>query len=361
MKNQNNVILFSGGGTLGSVMPLLGLYEDLNKKYFDYKYLWIGTKNGPEKKIINNYGNGLEYLSISSGKMRRYFDVQNFIDIFKILKGFIDSVKIIKEYRPKIILTAGGFVSVPLAFAAKIFNVPFFVHQQDYEVGLANKIMGKIASNVTVVLEKSINDYSFVKNKVLKTGNLVRKSLFDFNYDEAKKFFNINTDKKILLVTGGGTGAEFVNNLIFKNIENIIKNYEIIHLVGKDKIGEAELLSEKYNDYHFYELLGKEMKMALNISDVIISRAGFSALTEICALKKALVLIPLPGHQDLNAALFENKAIVHYQEKIDINNFINDLEKLSLEENLRKDIGEKIASVIEVGNDKYMKLVEEYL
>lgn len=360
MENTKDKIFFSGGGTLGSVVPLLGLYEDLNSKYGNYEYCWIGTKHGPEKDVIIKYNN-IRYFGINSGKLRRYFDIRNFLDLFNVFIAFLQCIKIIKENRPKIILTAGGFVCVPLCLAAKFLKVPFFVHQQDYDVGLANKIMARFANIITVVLDKSLKDYSFVKtNKVIKTGNLVKKSIFDFDEKEARRFFNINSDKKVLLVTGGGTGAEFINNLILNNLEKILENYEIIHLVGKGKGLDIKAKGEILG-YHVYEFLTTEMKMALNIADVVISRAGFSILTEICALKKPLILIPLPGHQDLNAKIFENRAFVNYQETLNNNKFLEDLEKLAKDDNLRKIMGDEVGTVIEVGNDIYMKLVEEYL
>ncbi len=361
MENKKDKIFFSGGGTLGSVVPLLGLYEDLNNKYDNYEYCWVGTKNGPEKDVVVKYNN-IRYFGINSGKFRRYFDVRNFFDFFNVFVAFFQCISLIKNHKPKIILTAGGFVCVPLCLAARILKVPFFVHQQDYEIGLANKIMARFANVVTVVLDKSLKDYSSIVgvNKVIKTGNLVKKSIFDFDYSSAKNFFNIHSEKKILLVTGGGTGAEFINNLILNNLEVILKNYEVIHLVGKGKGLDIKAKGEIVG-YHVYEFLTTEMKMALNIADVIISRAGFSILTEICALKKPLILIPLPGHQDLNAKLFENKAFVYYQENFDNNKFLEDLEKLFSSDELRKIVGDEVGTVIEIGNDIYMKLVEEYL
>jgi len=359
MENSKDKIFFSGGGTLGSVIPLIGLYEDLNKKYSNYEYCWIGTKHGPEKDIITKYN--MRYFGINSGKLRRYFDIRNFLDIFNVFIAFLQCIKIIKDNKPKIILTAGGFVCVPLCLAAKFLKVPFFVHQQDYDVGLANKIMARFAIMITVVLDKSLKDYSFVKTgKIIKTGNLIKKSIFDFDRNEARRFFNINSDKKVLLVTGGGTGAEFINNLILNNLEKILENYEIIHLVGKGKGLDIKAKGEVLG-YHVYEFLTTEMKMALNIADVIISRAGFSILTEICALKKPLILIPLPGHQDLNAKIFENKAFVYYQESLDNNKFLEDLDKLAKDDNLRKIVGDEVGTVIDIGNDAYVKFIEEYL
>lgn len=361
MKSSRNSIFFSGGGTLGSVIPLLGLYEDLRNKYSDYEYCWVGTKYGPEKDIVLKYDR-IRYFGINSGKFRRYFSLKNVVDIFNVIIAFFQCLRLLKKNKPKLILTAGGFVCVPLCFAAKMLKIPFIVHQQDYEVGLANKLMAKSANVVTVVLDKSLKDYSKIKtNKLIKTGNLIRKSIFDFDINEAKRIFNIiSSEKKILLVTGGGTGAEFINNLILKNLDKILEKYEVIHLVGKGKGLDIKSQGERIG-YHVYETLSSEMSMALNLADVIISRAGFSTLTEICALKKPLILIPLPGHQDLNAGLFENKAFVHYQKELNENKFLEDLFKLADNDELRNIVGKEVGGVIETGNDAYMNLIEEYL
>ena len=236
MKKLNNTIFFSGGGTLGSVMPLIAIYEDLKEKYPNYKYVWIGTKTGPESKIISQINNctssQLEFVSISSGKLRRYFDLKNFVDLFKVKLGFFQSLNLLKKYRPKIILTAGGFVSVPLVIAGKILKIPSFIHQQDFEVGLANKIMARFANKITITLDNSRNDYKKFDKKIIKTGNFVRKDLFNFDCNKARQNFNIQTNKPILLVLGGGTGSLFINDLIKDNLDEILKNYEIIHLTG---------------------------------------------------------------------------------------------------------------------------------
>lgn len=362
MKNLNNTILFSGGGTLGSVMPLIGIYEDLLEKYPDYKYMWVGTKNGPEVKIItelesNNLNSKIEFISISSGKLRRYFDFKNFIDIFRIKIGFLQSIKLLLKNRPKIVLTAGGFVSVPLTIAARILRIPVFIHQQDFEVGLANKIMAKFSNKITITLNDSLSDYKKYENKVVKTGNFVRKRIFSFDLEVSRNDFDIKSKKPILLIIGGGTGSIFINNFVKNNLDKILENYEIIHLTGinKNNIEEELLIPE----YHIFEFLTEKMKDALNLADVIITRAGFSTLTEICALKKPCIILPLPGHQEKNANLFKEKAVVLDQNKFNENEVLEMLKILANNKEKRIEIGERICSVIEIGNKKMIELIEE--
>lgn len=357
MKKLNNTIFFSGGGTLGSVMPLIAIYEDLVEKHPDYKYIWIGTKDGPEKKIVED--KNIIFISISSGKLRRYFDIKNFIDIFRIKIGFIESLNLLIKNRPKVVLTAGGFVSVPLTVAAWILRIPVFIHQQDCEVGLANRIMARFSKNITITLDNSLNDYSKYKNKVIKTGNFVRKEIFNFDLELSRNDFDIKTNKPILLILGGGTGSVFINDLIKNNLNQILENYEIIHLTGIDKndIDQELLIPE----YHVFEFLTEKMKDALNLSSVIITRAGFSTLTEVCALKKACIIIPLPGHQEKNANLFADSAVILDQNNFDTNKFLETLKILANNDQKRTELGNKIANVIEIGNDKMINLIEKEL
>ena len=356
MKKFNNTIFFSGGGTLGSVVPLIAIYEDIYNKYPDYKYVWVGTKNGPEKNIIKDYN--IEFISINSGKLRRYFDIKNIVDFFNIIIGFIESLYLLIKYKPKVILTAGGFVSVPIVVSARLLKIPSFIHQQDLEVGLANRIMARFADTITVTLDESLNDYAKYKNKVVKTGNFVRKSLYEFDINVAKEKFNIKSNKPILLVLGGGTGSEFINNIIKNNIDNILENYEVIHLTG---INKNNIEKNNLSNYHVFEFLSDKMKDALNLADVIITRAGFSTLTEICALKKACIIIPLEGHQEKNAKLFLDKAIILNQNNFNNNEFVNILSELAYNKNRRQEIGNKVSSVIEIGNNNMIKLIEDKL
>lgn len=355
MKNLKNTILFSGGGTLGSVMPLVGLFEDLEKKYPSYSFVWIGTKTGPEKEFLGKYN--IKFFGINSGKLRRYFDIKNLVDLFNIKIGFFQSLKILIENRPKVVLTSGGFVSVPLAIAAWILKIPVYIHQQDFEVGLANRIMARFATKITVTLDESVENYKKHNKKIVKTGNFVKKSLFDFNYHKAKELFSIKTSKPILLVLGGGTGSVFMNRLIEENIDEILKHYEVIHSTG---IAKNEITTVR-EEYHVYEILKDEIGDALNLADLVITRAGFSTLTEISALSKPAIIIPLPGHQEKNANLFIDKAIVLNQNNFNTHKFLESLKFLSENVELRKEMGSKIGDVIEIGNEKMINILEEEL
>lgn len=168
-------ILYCGGGTMGSVSPLVAIHQKIVTHYSlritDYESLWLGTIDGVEKQVIENAG--IKFESIESGKLRRYFDLENFLDIFKLIISFFQALYWIIKFEPDIVLTAGSFVAVPVAYAAFFYNVPVFAHQQDVRVGLANKLIAPVTKKITVALEKSLQD--FKKEKVVLVGNPVRQ------------------------------------------------------------------------------------------------------------------------------------------------------------------------------------------
>ena len=263
---QKIKILFSGGGTGGSVTPLLAIYDSLDKERYDF--WWIGTKNGPEKKMIKD--KGIEYRYINSGKLRRYFSWKNFIDPMFVFFGFLESFFFLLFRRQDLIITAGSFVSVPLVWAAHILRIPVIVHQQDIRPGLANKIMAKSARVVTCVFEKSLKDY---KKKALWTGNPVRaflKTEKDYN------FFDFNGLVPTVLVIGGGTGAKNINKIVYESVNSLCSKVQVIHVVGNGK-KERDIDNSNYRQTEF--LNERELAKAYAISDIVVSRCGIGVLS----------------------------------------------------------------------------------
>ncbi|MDD3102103.1 MAG: undecaprenyldiphospho-muramoylpentapeptide beta-N-acetylglucosaminyltransferase [Patescibacteria group bacterium] len=303
-------IFLSGGGTGGSVSPLLAISQEIKKHNPEAKFLFIGTRQGlPERELAQSYN--IPYQPIFSGKLSRYFCWRNFVSPFLIIAGFLQSVFLILKFKPKAIVSAGGFVAVPLVWAGWFFRTPIFIHQQDVIPGLANKLMAPFAKIITVSLEKSLND--FLKEKTVLTGNPVRPDIKNYSRERAIKRFDLETNLPTLLVIGGGTGAENINKLINKIIPELVKFCQIIHITGKRKIQVAQTLTH----YHQYEFLNEAMPDALTIADLIISRAGMGFLTELSILGKPAIIIPMPNsHQEINAQYFaEQKAIVLMEEK----------------------------------------------
>lgn len=303
-------ILFSGGGTLGPVTPLLAIREIVQTKYPDATFFWVGTKKGPEKLLIEQ--KGIPFAHISSGKMRRYFSLWNIIDVFTISWGFLQSVKILWREKPDVCISAGGYVSVPLHWAAWFLGVPTWIHQQDFNVGLANSLMKRVATQVTTALEQQV--HHFPKRKTKWIGNPVRNEIIEGNKQDAIKKFGLEKDKPVIFVTGGGTGSLRVNQLTVEALPGLLEVAQVIHLSGKERPQElVEHTAQLFKKgYHLYQFFTDEMKDAYAAADIVISRGGFGTLTEIAALGKIAVIIPKPGHQVQNVRYLESKAAAVY-------------------------------------------------
>lgn len=356
MENKNYKIFLSGGGTGGSVTPLLAIYDTL-KNENNFEFFWVGTKNGIEKELITN--EGLPYITIPSGKLRRYFSWRNFTDIFLIIAAFFKSFFILSKYKPKLFVSAGSFVSVPMAWAAWVLRIPVLIHQQDIRPGLANQLMAPVATKITVTFEASLKNYG---PKAEWTGNPIRPKIKDdINIETTKKSFDINSAKPVLLVVGGGTGAEALNNLLAKNLDKLLATCEIIHVYGKNKMEEITRAG-----YHPFALLqNEEMIKALKIADLVVSRCGLGFLTELAALKKAAILIPMPNsHQEDNAQIFADKeaAIVLDENKISEEIFADNIFKLFSDDNKKENLKNKIGKVMkENATENIIKIIKEII
>jgi len=351
-------IILSGGSTGGSVTPLLSVATELKKREKNIDFLFIGTRKGlPERFLVKTAG--LKYQGIYSGKLRRYFSWQNFLDPFKILIGFFQSFFILLKYRPDVIFAAGGFVSVPLIWAGFFLGIPSIIHQQDIEPSLSNKLTSCFAKKITVSFEKSLND--FPKTKTILTGSPVRKEILLGGLlgrkEKAIKRFNLEFNLPTILVIGGGTGSEKINQLIFSIIPQLVEFCQVIHLTG----GKTKGQQITHRRYHQYEFLTEEMADAYAIADLVISRAGMGVLTELAALAKPAIIIPMPeSHQEANALYFaKNKAIILLNQTEltpeiffpKIKKVLNSQELLfNLSQNIsslaQKKAGEKIAEII---------------
>ncbi len=308
-------IVFSGGGTLGPVTPLLAIFKVIKEKYPEAEFIWVGTKNGPEKELIEK--NGIRFVSFSAGKLRRYFSVFNIFDLFKILAGFFESLKFLKKEKPSLCISAGGFVSVPLHWAAKFKKIPTWVHQQDVRVGLSNKLMSSSATVISTALQKNVNN--FPEGKTVWLGNPVRSEILEGSREEALKLFSLSGDRPVVFVTGGGTGAENVNNMVAEAVEKLKDVCQIIHLYGKEREHKKlDELASQNSYYKIYPFFTTEMKQAYAAADLVVSRGGFGTLTELSALKKPSIIIPIPGAQAENVKfLADDGAVALLDEKTD--------------------------------------------
>lgn len=338
-----NKILLTGGGTLGSVSPLLAIAEELNNSEF----LWVGTNKGLEREIVER--ENIKFKSIVSGKLRRYFSFRNFIDPFLIIIGLFQSIFIMIKWRPNMIITAGSFVSVPVVIAGWILKVPSLIHQQDVRPGLANKLMAPFAKKITVSFEKSLADYG---KKAVWTGNPTRHNLeISNNKPKMTNYFDLQNDLPVVLVMGGGTGAKGINNLISNGLDELTKFCQVIHITGKNKVEKI-----KVKNYYFFESLNiEEITEAYRLADVVVSRCGMGSLTELSCLGKPSILIPIPdSHQEENAEVFAEKdaAIVLDQKKITPEELSNKIKNILNNREIKEKLSNNIKNVMKKNANK---------
>ncbi len=300
-------IILSGGGTLGPVTPLIAIANTYKRKHPFVEFLWVGTKHGPERILVEK--EGFKFIAISSGKLRRYFSILNFIDIFRIISAYWQCRYLLKKEKPDLLITAGGFVSVPLHLAAKALRIPTWVHQQDAIAGLANKLMSKSANLVTVALEISLKYFNRKKTRWI--GNPVRNLNGRDKILSCEKF-NIRDNEPVVFVVGGGTGASRLNSMINEALSFLPKEWHVIHLVGLNHSKNKYLeLQKVYPNYFVYDFFVEEMADAYAVADIVVARGGFGTLTELAALSKAAVLIPISSsHQEVNVSFFADKNAV---------------------------------------------------
>ncbi|MBI5222011.1 MAG: UDP-N-acetylglucosamine--N-acetylmuramyl-(pentapeptide) pyrophosphoryl-undecaprenol N-acetylglucosamine transferase, partial [Candidatus Magasanikbacteria bacterium] len=285
-------IIFSGGGTLGPVTPLLAIQDIIKRNFPDAEFVWVGTKSGPEKELVEKAG--IKFITIASGKLRRYISFWNIADIFRIFIGLFQSVKIIWRENPNFCISAGGFISVPVHWAAWLSGVPAWVHQQDVVVGLSNKLMAPFAAVITTTLAGNVRKFN--KRKTFWLGNPVRREVLAGNRERAFQRFNLTAGLPVVFATGGGTGSMRVNQLIIRAVPELKGICQIIHLSGKERPQElvdraVQHFSEFYQVHQFFS---EAMADAYAVADLVISRGGFGTITEVAALSKPAILIPKP-------------------------------------------------------------------
>lgn len=296
-------IILTGGGTAGHVTPNIALLPRLKELGYDIQY--IGSYTGIEKELIEPFG--IPYHGISSGKLRRYFSVQNFTDPFRVLKGFREAHKLIRQLKPDVIFSKGGFVSVPVVLAGKRCKVPVIIHESDMTPGLANKIAIPSAAKVCCNFPETLK--SLPEGKAVLTGSPIRQELLSGNKIAAMDMCHFTSDKPVILVIGGSLGAVAVNNAVREALTELLKDFQIIHLCGKGKMDES---LKDVEGYCQFEYIKNELRNLFALADIVISRAGANAICELLALHKPNLLIPLSanasrGDQILNARSFERQ------------------------------------------------------
>lgn len=294
-------IVLTGGGTAGHVTPNIALLPSL--KDAGYEVFYIGSYNGIEKKLIEDMD--IPYYGISSGKFRRYKSLKNLSDPFRVLNGYRQALGLMKKIKPDIVFSKGGFVSVPVVLAAGTKHIPVIIHESDMTPGLANKIAMKSADKICCNFPETVK--YLPENKAVLTGSPIRHELLLGNKVAGLNLCHFTSDKPIIMVVGGSTGAVHVNEAIRGILPDLLKQFQVVHLCGKGKTDES---LNNVEGYVQFEYISKEMRDLFAMCDIVISRAGANAICELLALKKPNLLIPLSarasrGDQILNANSFK--------------------------------------------------------
>ena len=306
-------ILLAGGGTGGSVSPVLAVAMEIKKIHQKTEFLFVGTKKGPEMQIVENVD--IAFKSIITAKLRRYISLMNLTIPFTLTMGFIQALGIVRKFKPDVVFSAGGYVAVPVAWAARIFGARIIIHQQDARIGLANKLIAPFADVITTALEQTSKEFysgSGLFNLKWHTptwvGNPVRADLFHPTAD-AKKYFDLHDNLPILLILGGATGSVQINQMVEQILPELVAAQQVVHQTGPGK----NMISFKHRNYHPIELIPFNEYAAISkIAHLVIARAGLSTIAELSALEKPAIIIPMPHtHQEENAKiLFDSHAAV---------------------------------------------------
>lgn len=296
-------IILTGGGTAGHVTPNIALLPYLKKAGYDIRY--IGSYNGIERKLIE--GVGIPYDGISSGKLRRYFDLKNFTDPLRVLKGCFEARRLIKKYKPDVVFSKGGFVAVPVVLAARHYHIPTIIHESDMTPGLANKLCIPSAKKICCNFPETLK--YLPEGKAVLTGSPIRDELLTGDRLAGLQYTHLSSEKPIVLVIGGSLGSIKVNHAIRSILPNLLEHFQVIHICGKGNIDETLIGTSGYVQYEYVDSPLKHLFAAANI---VVSRAGANSICEILALRKPNVLIPLSaaasrGDQILNAKSFEKQ------------------------------------------------------
>ena len=298
-------IVLTGGGTAGHVTANLALIPHLQAAGWDIHY--IGSENGMERGLIEPLG--IPYHAVAVGKLRRYLDVKNLSDPFRVIKGVGQATGIIRKLKPNVVFSKGGFVSVPVVYGAALNGVPVVLHESDLTPGLANKLCMPFAKAVCTTFPETAK----LVRRGVYAGTPLRDELFQGRRKGGLARFQLKGDKPILMVTGGSSGAQAINACVREALPRLLPDFDVLHLCGKGNLDPA---CDTFSGYRQVEYLTDGMSDAFACADLLISRAGSNTLCEILALKKPCLLIPYPkgasrGDQIENAASFEKRGLAH--------------------------------------------------
>ncbi len=291
-------ILLAGGGSGGSATPVLAVAQALRRRDPSVELLYIGTVDGPEAALAA--AQQIAFAGVRSGKLRRYWDTRNFTDPFRVLAGIAESLTIARRFGPSHAFAAGGFGAVPPMIAARLVGARTMIHQQDVEPGLANRLLVPFAQRISVSLPSSLAHFPRGRTRV--TGNPVRQEILSADPLIAHEKLALERDVPVVVVTGGGTGALGLNRIVAAAAPALVKDAQVIHLAGRGRGVASQTESPRYRQIEF---LVDEMPHVLAAATLVVTRAGMGTLTELAALRKPALVVPMPeSHQWANARAF---------------------------------------------------------
>jgi UDP-N-acetylglucosamine--N-acetylmuramyl-(pentapeptide) pyrophosphoryl-undecaprenol N-acetylglucosamine transferase len=335
-------VLLAGGGSGGSATPVLAVARELRDRLPDVELLYVATRDGPEATLAAE--EGIPYVGISTGKLRRYWDTQNVTDLGRIAAGIGQCLATVRRFRPSVAMGAGGFASVPPLAAAGILRTPVLIHQQDVIPGLANRLLVPFAKRITVALPETVG--AFPRGRTVLRGNPVRRRVFEGRAAEAFRVLNLQPGVPVLVVTGGGTGALSLSQIVAAAAPTLVERCQIVHLTGRGRGVPSPDLGARYRQIEF---LVDEMPHLLAAADLVITRAGLGTLSELSVLGKPSIVIPMPRtHQAANAESFDRAgaAIALDQDGLTPERLAEHVAALLDDESQRQQLGEAMRRVM---------------
>ncbi|MFB1051151.1 undecaprenyldiphospho-muramoylpentapeptide beta-N-acetylglucosaminyltransferase [Paraliobacillus sp. JSM ZJ581] len=348
-------IVLTGGGTAGHVMVNLAIIPTFINEGWQIDY--IGSKSGIERELIEPIPE-VTYHSVSTGKLRRYMSKENFTDPFKVMKGIAQSFHILGRIRPHVVFSKGGFVSVPVLVAARMRGIPAVIHESDITPGLANKLAMPFAKKILTTFPETLQSIS--KNKGEWIGAVVRSELLHGDREKGLAYANLRGEKPVLLIMGGSAGARRINEVVREQLDQLILQFDIIHICGKNNLDKTT----KLEGYTQFEYVNDALPDLLHATDFVLSRAGANSIFEFLALRKPMLLIPLSrkasrGDQILNANSFKKQSYAHVLEEEQLTGeaLVNALSELRAESSALKQNMQNYKSV--EATEKVIKIIKE--
>jgi UDP-N-acetylglucosamine--N-acetylmuramyl-(pentapeptide) pyrophosphoryl-undecaprenol N-acetylglucosamine transferase len=293
-------VLLAGGGSGGSATPVLAVAQRLAELRPGVRFLYVGTHDGPEATLAAQQG--LPFVAVASGRLRRYWDRRNLTDPLHVLHGVEQAALLARRFRPRLAFAAGGFASVPAIAGARLAGARVVIHQQDVRPGLANRVLKPLARRVTLAMPEGAAHFRGARTEV--TGNPVRAEILGADARLAFQQLRLEPELPLVVATGGGTGALGLNRIVAAAAGRLVASCQVVHLTGRGR-GVPAPVADRYQQFEF---LVDELPSLLAAATVVVSRAGMGTLSELAALGRPAVVIPLPeSHQWDNARAFERR------------------------------------------------------